>query len=102
MSIIIDNMDDRFWEYHRANPHVFILFARFAMQVKHNGHDHYSAKAIFERVRWHFSVETTGEDFKLNNNYTSRYARLLAEEYPEFEGFFRNRELSTYSNLENP
>ena len=71
-----------------------------------SGHHHFGAKAIMERVRWEVSVymrrshfegyvATTGEQFKVNNNYTSRYARKLISEKPEFKGFFQTRRLST-------
>jgi hypothetical protein len=95
-----DVIDAKFWEYHKNNPIVFKAFKRFAEEVKRRGFDTYSAKAIFERVRWHISFETISEDgFKLNNNYTSRYARLLVLEVPEFDGFFRTRTLKTASKL---
>jgi hypothetical protein len=34
-----------------------------------------------------------GEEFKLNNNYTSRYARLLMEREAGLSGLFATREL---------
>lgn len=93
-------IDVKFWEYHENNPIVFSAFKMFAEEVKNRGYDHYSAKAIFERVRWHLQFETDSDDgFKINNSYTSRYARLLVNEFPEFEGFFRTRVLKTASRL---
>lgn len=32
-------------------------------------------------------------DFKLNDHYHSRYARLILATHPEFDGFFEIREL---------
>jgi hypothetical protein len=81
-----------FWAYHEANPHIFPLIVRFARQVREAGRSRYSVVAIFERIRWHLTVETKGDDFKLNNNYRSCYSRLLALEHPEFEGFFETRQ----------
>lgn len=81
-----------FWQYHQNNPHVFELFLKYARQLKVAGREHYGTKAIIERVRWHLTVETVGDDFKLNNNYTSCYARLLTINYPgEFDHFFQFR-----------
>ncbi len=95
-----DGLERKFWAYHNQNPHVFELFERFAKEAARL-HGHYGAKAIFERVRWHMDVETVdAEEFKLNNNYTSRYARLFMLKNPGFDGFFRTRELLTSSRLE--
>jgi hypothetical protein len=64
--------------------------------VRRTGRTHYSMKGIFERVRWHHDIETnTREPFKLNNNYTARYVRLIEKEYPNLVGFFRTRELTS-------
>ncbi|MHC4158885.1 MAG: hypothetical protein ACYSSO_07375 [Planctomycetota bacterium] len=96
----MDQLDAKFWIYHEENPHVFELFTKFAVMAKSAGYQYYSAKAIFERVRWQINIETKDpEGFKLNNNYTSRYARLLVDRRPAFNGFFRNRVLKTRSLL---
>lgn len=82
----------RFEEYHRENPHVYELFLKYAKQVKNSGFDRFSSKAIYERLRWHLSFETNDCDaFKLNNNYTSFYARKVMAEHPEFTNFFETR-----------
>jgi hypothetical protein len=38
-------------------------------------------------------MKTVGDDFKLNNNYHSRYARLIMEREPGLDGFFETRGL---------
>ena len=83
----------RFQQYHLENPQVWELFQRFTIEVIRAGHKHYSARAVFQRIRWHTSVETRGDDFKINDHYSSRYARMFHVKYPKFEGFFRTREL---------
>lgn len=89
-------LDVLFSEYHERNPHVYELFKRFAMQARNAGRRRFGAKAIMERVRWYAEIETHGGDgFKVNNNFTSRYARMLIDEYPEFKGFFETRRLQT-------
>lgn len=89
------DLDKDFWQYHTENPEVFQLFLRFARQAKRAGMKRYGAKSIVERIRWHIAIETNDPEYKLNNNYTSRYARLLEREYPEFEGFFIKRRIRT-------
>jgi len=87
------HLKEKFKEYDEENPKVYNLFVRFAKEVKSTGRRVYSAKAIFERIRWFVEVETTGDIFKVNNNYPAHYARKMMDEYPDFEGFFRVRRL---------
>lgn len=44
-------------------------------------------------LRWKIRMETHGDDFKFNNNFRSRYARLLMESEPEIAGKFEIRSL---------
>jgi len=55
---------------------------------------HYSADAVIHRIRWYTTVETAGSEFKINDHYSSLYARLFHMAYPQHGKFFRNRELS--------
>ena len=92
--------DRKFFEYHRENPHVFALITRYANDVKQAGYKHYGMHTIMHRIRWHINIDSKDRaGFKMNNNYSSRYARLLIQENPEFDGFFRNRRLKTQSVL---
>lgn len=87
-------LDLLFAEYHARNPQVYELFKKFSRQVKVAGHKHFGAKAIIERIRWEVAVQTRDfQGFKVNNNFTSRYVRLLERECPEFVGFFKKRAL---------
>ena len=88
------DLEAKFWEFHRANPHVYMLLRRFTWEIKQAGHKHYSMDAVYHRVRWHMQIDTIGDlDFKLNNNHTSYYARMIMRREPALEGFFRTREL---------
>ena len=82
---------EAFWQYHRENEHVYDLFCQFARDVRQAGRSNYGVGAIFERIRWHYAVETKGDEFKLNNNYRSCYARLLVLKDPSFADFFQMR-----------
>lgn len=83
--------ETRFERFHRDNPHIYRLFDRFAREVIAKGHRQFAARAIFHRIRWETMVVTTGEDFKINNNYSAAYARRWMQDNPEYEGFFRTR-----------
>ena len=65
------------------------------MQAIHRGHRNLSAWLIVNRIRWETSVETQGDDFKINNDYIAYYARLFMHHYPEYQGFFRTKTLKS-------
>lgn len=90
--MLSDDVVEKFWSYHKENPHVFQLFLKFARQLRESGRKHYSSQAICERIRWHVEVDTRGDEFKMNNNHNACYGRLLVILYPEFDGFFQFRE----------
>lgn len=81
----------RFDAWLAANPHVWELFALYSNEAIRAGHEHYSADAIVHRIRWHVSVETRGDEFKINNNYVAFLARMFADCFPQHAGFFRMR-----------
>jgi hypothetical protein len=83
--------EERFERFHADNPRVFELFKRFAAEVMGRGLKRFSADAIVQRIRWFVQVDTTGDEFKVNDNYSAYYARLLIRECPEFDGFFELR-----------
>jgi hypothetical protein len=74
------------WEWHKKNPHVYELFKRFSMQAINRGHRNLSAWLIVNRIRWETSVETQGDDFKINNDYIAYYARLFMHTIPNIRG----------------
>ncbi|MBB5833445.1 hypothetical protein [Kribbella italica] len=57
------------------------------------GHSSVSIGMLWETMRWLTGIETTGDIYRLNNNYRSRYVRLLIERNPSWETAFRVREL---------
>jgi hypothetical protein len=81
--------------FHVANPNVYSKFCALAQQIIDAGYTHYSADAILHRIRWHYHVEQGDRQFVLNNNWTSRYARLWLSDHPEYAGFFETRVLKS-------
>jgi hypothetical protein len=81
----------QFARFHQENPRIYILFRKYAQQMRNAGRDYYSAKCIMERIRWHENVETAGDSFKISNSVTSCYQRLLIIEDPSFDKFFRRQ-----------
>jgi len=78
----------KFRDFHRKNPKVYDQLRELALKMRRTGRKKYGIKSLFEVLRWHRALATTDDDFKLNNNYTAYYARLLMEKEPELQGFF--------------
>lgn len=85
--------EQAFWEYHAENPHIYDGFDRFARDAVRSQRDTFGAQAIFERLRWYMAIERNDDAFKVNNNFSSYYARLWMRNNPEQRGFFRRRKL---------
>ena len=83
----------KFNKFHAANPHIYEMLKRFTFEVIATGRKQYGMTSIFNRIRWYTTVETTGDPFKINNNYYPYYARLFMRDHPEHDGFFRIRAL---------
>lgn len=86
-------IQERFEAFHSANPQVYFALRSLALRLVRNGVRKYGVKGLFERLRWEYAMQTQGESYKLCNDYSSRYARLLMEREPELAGFFEMREL---------
>jgi hypothetical protein len=82
---------ERFAAFHRANPHVYAELLRLARDRKGRGVRKLGIGALFEVIRWN-ETDTASRDFKLNNDYRSRYARMIDAE-PDLAGIFDLRGL---------
>ena len=84
----------RFEEFRRNNPEVLAELRRLCLQAKGLGVKKIGIRMVWEVMRWNLTVQTVrpANDFKLNDHFHSRYARLLNEE-PELRGMFELREL---------
>lgn len=85
--------------FHRDNPHVFRLFKRFAGEALNAGHK-VGARMITERIRWYSLIETSSNDYKINDHHTPYYARLLMGLDERFDGFFRLKDSKFDSSIE--
>ena len=85
--------EERFEAFHAAHPEVYRELRRRAFLLQQRGWKRYSIKGIWEVMRFDFAMSwgRPSGGFKLNNNYTAYYARLLMEREPELEGFFETR-----------
>jgi hypothetical protein len=87
-------IQERFEQFDRLNPHIYDILVELARKLRaRRPSRRVGIGMLFEVLRWNYLVQTTGDDFKLNNNYRSRYARLIEEREPDLRGAFELREL---------
>lgn len=83
-----------FEEFHAANPHVYDELVALARQARSRGHQKIGIELLFAVCRWERMMRTTsGDGFKLNDHFTSRYARLIMAREDDLAGLFETREL---------
>jgi len=83
--------EQRWREFHDANPHVYEWLRDAALKLKARGRERYGIGALVEAFRFHAAMTTDGDDFKLNNNFRAFYARKIMAECPDLAGFFETR-----------
>lgn len=93
----LDEIQRRFLEFHLANPHVYKALVRLAREAKDAGYKRIGIELLFAVLRWETMMQTRdpSSDFKLNDHYTSRYARLIMSESEDLDGLFEVRALSS-------
>lgn len=90
-----DRITERFYEFHVKHPEVLTEIIRLTEQAANAGQTKTSMKRIFEVMRWSRHIQGEHEDeFKLNNVFTSRYARLIGEIRPDLADMFNTRKLA--------
>ena len=91
------SIDERFNEFHHANRWVYQQLEAMTAELITAGQKRIGMKMLIEVLRWRYFRQTfdTTSGFKLNNDYTSRYARLLLTAHPEWAGVFETRALSS-------
>ena len=74
--------------WHKENPEFYELFSRFTREAISKGHRNLSAWLIVNRIRWETSIMTTGNEFKISNDFIAFYARHWRETYPMHKDLF--------------
>lgn len=87
------SIDDGFDEFHGNNPYVYKRFCAIAMQMIGVGRERYSSKTILCVIRYESDQTQSSDGYKINDAFTSRYARKFIEDHPEHRDFFSLREL---------
>jgi hypothetical protein len=56
--------------------------------MRQSGRRKYSARTIFEVMRWDYDVKTNSDEFKISNDFIPIYVRLLVNEDESYRSFF--------------
>ena len=87
----ISPAEQRFRDFHAANPEVYSEIVNAARKLKASGRDVYGINSLIEVVRWHRNLTTRGDEFKINNNFAPFYSRLIMARELDLENFFHTR-----------
>ena len=81
--------------FHKLNPHVYRNIVMLARRLKERGRQKTSVWFLVNVLRWEHLMQTQdpSSDYQINNNYLSRYARLIMEREPRLADFFEVRQL---------
>ncbi len=88
----------QFQRFHIRHPEVYYGLLRLARQADSSGRPRIGMKMLFEVLRWEWTIAglpDDAEEWKLNNNYTSRYARMVMDHNPDLAGLFETRALTS-------
>ncbi|MFJ9617822.1 hypothetical protein [Streptomyces noursei] len=86
----------QFETFHQLNPWVLTALERLTADYLDRGASRVGIGMLFEVLRWRYTLATAGDDeFRLNNNFRSRYVRLLIDRHPEWAPAFEVRALRT-------
>jgi hypothetical protein len=103
-----ETIEQRFWAFHARWPVVYETLLQHAREAHAKGARRIGIRMLWERTRWTLEVETRDPSgFKLNDQFTSRYSRLLLERNASWRGdpergvppFFETRTLRSSSEV---
>lgn len=79
----------KFEQFHAENPRVYTTLVRLAREwINRTGRQKLGIKTLYERARWEIALATSDPDYKLNNNYTAFYARLIMHQEQDLADMF--------------
>lgn len=90
----VDWKEDPAWafeQYDQANPWIWREFVTRCETLRSKGFQRFSARTIFESMRWEIAQSVGPDGFKINNNAIPYYAARLAKR-DGFASFFERRQ----------
>lgn len=90
-----EEIELRFLRFHAQNPHVYTGLVRLAREARARGAGRLGIRQLWEVMRWQTGDFSVDDDYRLNDHYHSRYARLIMQEESDLAGVFELRALRT-------
>lgn len=82
-----------FERFHKENPQIFSEFEKEVLRALSKGRKRVSAKLIINWIRWNVFVNSSDENFKINDAMISYYAREFVRKHPHHKDVFEFRKL---------
>lgn len=89
------SIQERFEQFHEMNPIVYSTLVKMARDLRSRGHVKLGIGMLWEVTRWRMMMRVIdpASEYKLNDHYRSRYARLIMAQEPDLSDVFEVREL---------
>ena len=84
---------EAFLDFHNKNPKVYKAFENEAFRAIKAGRTKLSAKLIINYIRWNTFIDSTDDNFKINDGFQSYYGRLFMALNPDHSDKFECRKL---------
>lgn len=88
-----ESIRESFEKFNKDNPLVYDTFRQMALKAINSGRTKLSSKMIVNVIRWEVYLETNDANFKINDSFTSYYARHFIAEFPQHVDKFATRKL---------
>jgi hypothetical protein len=88
-------IQERYEAFRDLNPWVLEALETMTERYLSSGRRRLGIGMLVEVLRWHHDTATTGDAFKLNNDYRSRFVREMIARHPEWSEVFSLRDLTT-------
>ena len=101
---LTEEREVRFKEWLPNNMHIYNAFIKYARELKwRNNRDYYSARAIWERLRWDTWIkDTDGPPPKISDLNMPFVSWLSMNAEPDLKGMFRTRRKKEDDDEEEP
>lgn len=95
LSLLADPIDVRFAEFVHANPWFLPRLAELAREWKSRGFASISMDSLFHQIRIERWQVEGCDQFKINNDFSSRASRVLMATHADLVGFFPTRAIKS-------
>lgn len=80
-------------KFHMENRHVIRGIIDKIETARAAGIKAVSVKHIINVIRWDYTIETKGKDYKINDAYTGIYTHVIMHNFPAYKFILTNRKL---------